>query len=141
MNSINEIIPLLLPVMDALLQLAQRNGKIDRLAHSVHDMQLAIYWFKTAEKGIDQEGQTITVVGDEKANTPVMKSPTLIGTTDGFNYVSNSLKSVTSDVYSFKEQLPLGFTKSHTDEGYNKLMEAYFNVQIAQMYYNEFNRR
>jgi len=139
MNSINEVIPLLLPVMDALLSLSEKNPRLEPLAHSVHDMQLAIYWLKTAEKGLDNQQGELLEGKENQTIQPVR--PTLIGNADSFNYVSKQLKSVTSDLYSFKEQMPFGYAKEHTDEGYKKLMEAYFNVQIGQMYYNELSRR
>jgi len=133
---------MLIPVIDSMLKLADKNIKIEPIQHSVHNLQIAIYWFKVAEKGLENIGGETLESNTTSTNTlPVRTRPTLLGNTDTFNYISTSLRTISEEVLMYKEQggIP-DLIKYSMDRGYDKLMEAKFNMQIAQMYYGELNK-
>lgn len=133
---------MLIPVLDSMIKLADKNLKIEPIQHSIHNLQIAIYWFKAAEKGMDSlSGETIQVAVEATLPIPFSKAPTLLGSIDTFHYVSSSLRTITEEVLMFKEQggIP-DLIKYSMDRGYDKLMEAKFNMQIAQLYYGELNK-
>ena len=138
---VNDVTTLLLPVMEATIKLTSKNMKVEPIQIAVHDMQLAIYWLKAAEKLNEQDKQE-TLTTDSSSSLPVRKLPTLLGSLDSFNYINNQLKDITTSFFEYKENTEMNPSlKYHLDRGYDNLMNAYFNIQIAQIYHGEINKQ
>lgn len=136
-----EVMAELLVAINAGIHLTMRVPKIDVAKTAVHDMQLAVYWIKSAEQELDSIGETVLVTGTN-SNLPVItKLPTLIGTSDYFDFIQNKLNSATRNLTDFKEQTYLPETVKHKlDRSHDRLTESNFNLEIAKMYYGELNR-
>jgi hypothetical protein len=140
MNDIKEITNRLLPVIDAVITLTGKYRILEPLKDVTSGMQLAIYWFKTAERELEAV-QTSETLSTEEVQSFNSKAPTLLGTVDYFNYINTKLGEVNKELWQYKESTEFPpQVKYQLDRGYDKLMDSKFNIQLAEMYYETLSK-
>lgn len=129
-----EVISAICPILDVAISTERKNRQLFTLQDAIFSIQLAIYWFQSAEEDLDKLLEEIR----EPIARIVSKPPTLIGSEESFDYICKELKKLTDSITKYLEEVPFspGITNK-IQQGNNRLMEAYFTTQLSAKYYEQ----
>lgn len=146
MTSIIELTAKLLPIIAVTARTSEKIPQLYTLRDIVQSLQYTFYWFQSAERELaiaQSEDEIITTDSEEEVFTlKKVIPPTLIGAQENMDYLKEQLSALAdaTDQFINSSGLPIG-VEYKMRQGYNKIMEGLFSVQISNTYYDEFNRR
>lgn len=136
MNSISEIATGIRPIMEVTLECADKHPQLFPLKDVFHDLQLAFFWLKSADYYLTNEESSESILHETQTKPP--KLPSLINMEERFEFIKKHLRLLHKGVESYTTDLSLPpDVKYRIDRGYDKLMEAHFNIDIANNYYEQ----
>lgn len=142
MNSLPEITFKLTPVISTALDCYGRHQQLFPLQDAIYNMQMATYWFRAADGELLQLDDNSLSHGEVTKPPTPPAVPTLIGTPEYFKYMLAQLKEINKELQHYTDNASLPpLVLYRTRRGYDKTMEAMFNMELANNYYGQINGR
>lgn len=134
------IVHKIVPVIETTLNCLSKNTQLHPLQDAIYSMQLSIYWLKAADRELG-------VVDDDSLDhgTPtlpvVKRQPTLLGMPAYFEFLASQLREVSKEIQDYSEESALPPSVLYkVNRGYDRIMEALFNTELANNYYGQLTR-
>ena len=141
MNQIDELLLKLPAVIAVGVDCYGKNPMLYPLRESINKMHLAGYWWGIASKDLNNQ-MVGTEIGGETEEEIKIIVPTMLGAGEQLNYLSKNLGEVTKSTADYLNSVELPpQVKYNVEQGYNKLMEAMFNIDISTKFYEQINTR
>lgn len=137
------IVHKIVPVIETMLNCFGKNTQLHPLQDAICSMQLCIYWLKAADKELGIVEEEDNTISHGTAILPVAKrQPTLLGMPDYFDFLTSKLREVSKDIQDYSEESALPPSVLYkVNRGYDRLMEALFNTELANNYYGQLSGR
>lgn len=141
MNSIFELLQRLPPIVETAITCYSKNQVLFPLKDATYSLQLAWYWWKNADTELNQNQDDIILEAEEGQAPPLMKAPTLISTKEQIDYMTEQLKELSKSAQEYIDSSVLPPSVQYKlDRGYDRTMEAMFNIETANTHYEEITR-
>lgn len=141
MNSILELIFKLPSVTEVSIDCATKTPAVYTMQSVIHNLQLAFYWWSSAEAELEKETESVKISQDKGDTKIKYSAPSLLTPEEQLEYLDKELIKITEGACEYLDNVHLPYrVKQKVEQGYNKAMEALFNTKISILYYGELNR-
>jgi len=142
-SSIFELLLKLPTITEVAITCHSKNNILYPLQNTILNLQLAYYWWQEAQEDLRKYNVGVELTEGEHERKMATRPPTLIGVFDQLNYMEKQLRDLEIGTKNYLETAsPLpDDVKYKVEQGYNKVMEAKFNINISTKYYEQYNRQ
>lgn len=138
MTSITESGTKLIPIIDMALTVLNKENQLAPLQHVIHNLQMAMFWLKTANKDLTVYTQGTIDTETEKESNASLPIPTLFSTQDQLEFIKTSLETITKELNELNDSLAsVPSVQYKIQRGFDKIHEGLFNNELAINYYQQ----
>lgn len=111
------------------------------LRDAINKLHLAGYWWNKASKDLSDQNAGILLNDGGQEEIKII-IPTMLGAGEQLNYLMTNLKDVTKNTTEYLGSVELPpHVKYDVEQGYSKIMDAMFSVDISTKFYEQINTR
>lgn len=121
-------------IMQIALDCSSKVVGIPTLEKTAHDLQMVYYWWRDADQQLRSMNSSDKVLVEGQARYTQI-GPVLIGLPAQLNFISTELAKLAEETQQFVDEHSLPPKVQYkVEQGYNKVMEALYNNEIAKVY-------
>lgn len=144
MSSIFQLMSKLPPVVETAINCFSKNQVLFPVKDSTYCLQMVWYWWHAADRQLTEQTKDDIVERalPESEGQTMLKSPTLISTSEQLDYMIDRMKELIKETEEYLNEASLSPEIHYkVTRGYDRLMEALFNIETAKSHYGELNRK
>lgn len=141
--SIYELMSKLPPIVETAIHCFSKNQILFPVKDSTYCLQMVWYWWHRADVQLTEETKDDIVESSRvEEGKGILKSPTLISTSEQIEYLITQLNELVKETEQYLGEASISPEIHYkVSRGYDRLMEALFNIETAKSHYAEVTRK